>query len=207
MNFIAHRGLVNNTKENSYESLINGLESSQYVGVETDVRMTKDKEFVLYHNALFDGKLVSNVSYKEMKKEGIMKLEELLRYETKKIVMLEIKDSQMDKKKFLKLLDKYKRNYYIMSFSNKFIREFRDITDKYKVGILNYVFNTEEEYCYDFICILNNLLTDNMIDFYKKKNIEVLGYGVLKGSRLNEDINYIIDDEILRDLKNEKNIV
>lgn len=207
MNFIAHRGLVNNAKDNSYESLINGLESSQYVGVETDVRMTKDKEFVLYHNVLFNGKLVSNVNYKEMKKERIMKLEELLGYETKKIVMLEIKDGGIDKKKFLKLLDKYKRNYYIMSFSNKFIREFRDITDKYKVGILNYVFNTEEEYRYDFICILNSLLTDNMIEFYKKKNIEVIGYGVLKGSRLNEDIVYIIDDEVLRDLKNEKNIV
>ncbi|MEG0794663.1 MAG: glycerophosphodiester phosphodiesterase family protein, partial [Bacilli bacterium] len=91
-NLIAHRGLVNNTQDNSLESLTNGLKSDKYKGIETDVRETLDNEFILYHNPLFKGNLVKNTSYKSFKKENIIKLSDLLKIKTNKILLLEIKD-------------------------------------------------------------------------------------------------------------------
>jgi len=52
MKYIAHRGLVNNTNDNSYLSLKKALESPKYIGIETDLRTTKDKKIILYHDLL-----------------------------------------------------------------------------------------------------------------------------------------------------------
>ncbi|MEG1288092.1 MAG: glycerophosphodiester phosphodiesterase family protein, partial [Bacilli bacterium] len=138
-NLIAHRGLVNNTQDNSLESLTNGLKSDKYKGIETDVRETLDNEFILYHNPLFKGNLVKNTSYKSFKKENIIKLSDLLKIKTNKILLLEIKDFNINIDNLLKELNKYKRNIYLMSFNNNIIKNIRLKTNKYKVGILNYV--------------------------------------------------------------------
>ena len=89
--FIAHRGIWNDlVKDNSYEALYNGLMSSQYIGIETDLRVTKDNIFILHHNALYNGKLIKNLLYNEL--EDIVKLEEILKINTNKIILIEIKD-------------------------------------------------------------------------------------------------------------------
>ena len=47
--FIAHRGLVNDDNhENTIQALRQALNSDKYVGVETDLRVTKDNYFVLF---------------------------------------------------------------------------------------------------------------------------------------------------------------
>ena len=47
MKFIAHRGLWNKeVKANSYKAIYNALMSDSYIGIETDIRVTKDGIFI-----------------------------------------------------------------------------------------------------------------------------------------------------------------
>ena len=194
MKLIAHRGLWNkDIKDNSYEALKNGLESNKYIGVECDIRTTLDNKFIIYHNSLYNGSLVINTYFKDLK--NISLLEDLLKIETDKIILLEIKERDINKKKLLKLLNKYKRNYYIMSFNNNVILELRDLNPNYKYGVLNYIFNSKSDYDLDFICLLDGITTDKLIKNFTKRGIEVIIYGTIK---LKKDVKYIIDDNKMR---------
>lgn len=190
MNLIAHRGLWNKTiKDNSYEALKKGLESPNYIGIECDIRTTCDNKFIIYHNILYKGNLVRNTYYKDMK--DISLLEDLLKIKTDKILLLEIKENDINKTKLLKLLNKYNHNYYIMSFNNKVIEGLKKLNNKYKYGVLNYVLNSESDYKLDFICLLDIVANDLIIDNLKKRGIDVIIYGTLK---IKKDVKYIIDD-------------
>ena len=194
--FIAHRGIWNDSvKDNSYQALYNGLLSEEYIGIETDVRVTKDNVFVIYHDPLYNGKLVKNVYYKDM--VDVCRLEDILKIKTNKIILLEIKDFNMDVKKFIKLIDKYKRNVMIMSFSTLVINKIKTLNTKYKLGVLNYIINSDSNYDYDFICLLDIISNNFVIERLKKRNIEVLIYGVID---ILEDATYIIDDNKLKGL-------
>ena len=190
MNLIAHRGLWNKSiKDNSYEALKKGLESPDYIGIECDIRTTCDNKFIIYHNILYKGNLVRNTYYKDMK--NISLLEDLLKIKTDKILLLEIKENDINKTKLLKLLNKYNHNYYIMSFNNKVIEELKKINNKYKYGVLNYVLNSDSDYKLDFICLLDIVANDLIIDNLKKRGIDVIIYGTIK---IKKDVKYIIDD-------------
>lgn len=194
MKLIAHRGLWNkDIKDNSYEALKNGLESNKYIGIECDIRTTLDNKFIIYHNSLYNGFLVRNTYFKDLK--NISLLEDLLKIETDKIILLEIKERDINKKKLLKLLNKYKRNYYIMSFNNNVILELRDLNPNYKYGVLNYILNSKSDYDLDFICLLDGITTDKLIKNFTKRGIEVIIYGTIK---LKKDVKYIIDDNKMR---------
>lgn len=194
--FIAHRGIWNDSvKDNSYQALYNGLLSEEYIGIETDVRVTKDNVFVIYHDPLYNGKLVKNVYYKDM--VDVCRLEDILKIKTDKIILLEIKDFNMDVKKFIKLIEKYKRNVMIMSFSTLVINKIKTLNTKYKLGVLNYIINSDSNYDYDFICLLDIISNNFVIERLKKRNIEVLIYGVID---ILEDATYIIDDNKLKGL-------
>lgn len=194
MKFIAHRGLWGETvKPNSYEAILDGLNSNKYIGIETDVRVTKDGVFIIYHDALYKGTLVKQTLYKDIKRDAI-KLEKILNINTNKILLLEIKDFNMDVKRFLKVLNSYRRNIMLMSFDTKVITSIKNITSKYKVGVLNYILNSDSDYHFDFICLLDVISTDLVIESFKKRNIEVLIYGTIKPDR---DLTYIIDDNKL----------
>ena len=195
-NFIAHRGIWSDSvKDNSYQALYNGLLSEEYIGIETDVRVTKDNVFVIYHDPLYNGKLVKNVYLKDM--VDVCRLEDILKIKTDKIILLEIKDFNMDVKKFIKLIDKYKRNVMIMSFSTLVINKIKTLNTKYKLGVLNYIINSDSNYDFDFICLLDIISNNFVIDSFKKRNIEVLIYGVID---ILEDATYIIDDNKLKGL-------
>lgn len=190
MNLIAHRGLWNKTiKDNSYEALKKGLESNKYIGIECDIRTTCDNKFIIYHNILYKGNLVRNTYYKEMK--DISLLEDLLKIKTDKILLLEIKENDINKTKLLKLLNKYNHNYYLMSFNNKVIEELKNLNSKYKYGVLNYVLNSDADYNLDFICLLDIVANDIIVAIFKKRGIDVIIYGTIK---IKKDVKYIIDD-------------
>ena len=191
MKFIAHRGLWGKqVKENSYEAIKNGLESNKYIGIETDVRVTKDNIFIIYHDILYKGKLVKNVLYKDIKKDAI-RLKDVLSIKTSKIILLEIKDFNINVNKLIKLIDKYNSNVYIMSFDNRVIKRIKNITNKYKLGVLNYILNSESNYDLDFICILDVINSEVIMDSFKKRGIDVIIYGV---NKVSGDYTYIIDD-------------
>ena len=192
--YIAHRGIYNkNVSDNSYKALYDGLLSYKYIGIETDVRVTKDNVFILYHDVLYKGKLVKNVFYKDM--VNVTKLEDILKINTDKIILLEIKDFDIDVKKFIKLINKYNKNIMIMSFDVNVIKKIKKITSKYKLGVLNYVLNSDSYYNFDFICLLDIIATDYVIESFKKRNIDVLIYGVVNDNR---NLTYIIDDYKLK---------
>lgn len=192
--YIAHRGIYNkNVSDNSYKALYDGLLSYKYIGIETDVRVTKDNVFILYHDVLYKGKLVKNVFYKDM--VNVTKLEDILKINTDKIILLEIKDFDIDVKKFIKLINKYNKNIMIMSFDVNVIKKIKKITNKYKLGVLNYVLNSDSDYNFDFICLLDIIATDYVIESFKKRNIDILIYGVVNDNR---NLTYIIDDYKLK---------
>lgn len=201
MKYIFHRGYhQTKTEENKLVSFIKGLENQNSIGIETDIRQTKDQVFVLYHDPLFKGKLVNKCLYKEMKKENIPTLNDLLKIKTEKILLLEIKDFNIDVPKLIKTLNKYKRNIYLMSFNNGVIAKIKKLNTSYKIGVLNYVFNSSDSYTYDFICLLNDLITPTMLKRFKDLNISVISYGVrsIKSCKYSSLI-YIVNNEILKD--------
>ena len=190
MNLIAHRGIWNKTiKDNSYKALLDGLNSEKYIGIECDIRTTLDKKFIVYHNILYKGNLVKSTYFKDMK--DILLLEDLLKINTDKLLLLEIKENDIDKKRLLRLLNKYQRNYYIMSFDTKVIESLRGLDNKYKYGVLNYILNSDADYNLDFICLLDGVTTNNIINNFEKRGIEVIIYVTIK---VNKNVKYIVDD-------------
>ena len=195
MKLIAHRGLWNKEiKDNSYEALLNGLRSNKYIGIECDIRETLDNKIIIYHDPLFKGNLVKNTLAKEFL--NICKLENILKIKTNKIILLEIKDFKMNLDNLLKILNKYNQNIYIMSFDKTVIEKIKNKTKKYKLGILNYVLNSDFDYKYDFICLLDAIASSKNINYYKNKNIEVFIYGTIN---LNRNLTYIVDDYKIND--------
>ena len=134
------------------------------------------------------------MTYKELKKKGIIKLIDVLKLETDKIILIEIKDININIEKFTILLNKYKnKKIYVMSFFNSVIKKFKKPT--FKVGILNYILNSTSEYHYNFIGILYDVATNHMINSLKKLNIEVFLYALNKKDKyIFPDVYYIVDD-------------
>lgn len=196
---IAHRGKVDSiNKENTIEAFKAAINDIKYDGFELDIRETKDKKIVVVHDFVMDNKLIKRVNYKELERYNIPLLESVLKLDTEKIIMIEIKDPNMDIEALSKLLEKYQdKKIYLMSFYNNTIKEFLKLSHTCKCGILNYGFNHEYSYNeYDFICILDFSLTDNIIDYFRRRKIEVFSYGLLTNKlNIKEYVNYIIDNK------------
>lgn len=199
LKFIAHRGLrKNGIKENTLASFQAAIEEEKASGFEFDIRITKDKEFVVNHNAFIKTDLIQNKTAKYLKKKyQLPTLEEVLSLETTKIILVEIKDIDIPYEKLIAIFHKYfKPNIYVMSFHNKVIAKLKELGIKNKLGILNYVLNTTEDYTYDFICLLNNLAFPKVIKEYQKRHIEVFIYGILNEEKdlNNATVYYIVDN-------------
>lgn len=196
---IAHRGKVDSiNKENTIEAFTSAINDKKYGGFELDIRETKDKKIVVVHDFVVDNKLIKRVNYKELEPYNIPLLESVLKLDTEKIIMIEIKDPNMDIEALRKLLEKYQdKKIYLMSFYNNVIKEFLKLSHTCKCGILNYGFNHEYSYNeYDFICILDFSLTDNIIEYFRRRKIEVFSYGLLTNKlNIKEYVNYIIDNK------------
>ena len=98
------------------------------------------------------------------------------------------------------VIDKIELKYF--EFNNLvtnfwIIKEFLKLSHTCKCGILNYGFNHEYSYNeYDFICILDFSLTDNIIEYFRRRKIEVFSYGLLTNKlNIKEYVNYIIDNK------------
>lgn len=192
---IAHRGSFNSIiKENTIPAFIKTINDPKYAGFELDIYTSSDNIFVINHNPLVNGKFIWKQAYKELKKAGLPKLEDVLKLNTDKIILIEIKDINIDIAKLTKLLDKYStKNIYVMSFFNSVIKKFKERT--FKIGVLNYVINSTDTYNYDFIGILYDIATNHMIEAFKKLNIEVFLYAINKKDQyIFSDCYYIVDD-------------
>ena len=59
-----HRGLPNSYPENTFLSLNKALEICDFV--ETDVRITKDKELILFHDSTLNNQKIEELSLQEI---------------------------------------------------------------------------------------------------------------------------------------------
>lgn len=199
--FIAHRGKVtSNVNENTISAFQNAIYDNNYQGFELDIRTTKDKKFVVVHDFFSDGNLISKTNYQDLNKD-IPLLEDVLKLPTDKIILIEIKEKDIDIFKLNSLLEKFKtQNLYVMSFFSKPIKKLLELKTFYKCGILNYLFNSEISYQeYDFIVLLDSTLTLNLIDYFHNRKLEVFSYGIIKPDfPYANDVFYIVDDKMLK---------
>ena len=199
--FIAHRGKVtSNVNENTISAFQNAIYDNNYQGFELDIRTTKDKKFVVVHDFFSDGNLISNTNYQDLNKD-IPLLEDVLKLPTDKIILIEIKEKDIDIFKLNSLLEKFKtQKRYVMSFFSEPIKKLLELKPSYKCGILNYLFNSEISYQeYDFIVLLDSTLTLNLIDYFHNRKLEVFSYGIIKPDfPYANDVFYIVDDKMLK---------
>jgi len=189
---ISHRGLHNkNIIENSFLAISNALNNNNYVGVEFDVRCTLDNEFIVYHDAMYDGKLIKKIMYNELPKY-IPRLKDILNIGSNKMFLIEIKDINDNYSKLIKLLKKYQnKKIYIMSFSNNIVNKLNFKNKKYKLEILNFIYNINKNINnLDFVCILNSLLNKKIINTLHDK--EIFLYGLFSKKEF-LDVFYIVD--------------
>ena len=138
---IAHRGKVNNfIKENTLDAFKEAINDPKYVGFELDVRETKDHEFICAHDFLSHNKIIKNTNLDELVTLGFTSLKDVLKLETDKIILVEIKDFNINISKLSTLLNKAKRSIYVMSFNNKVMHQIKPYAKNFKCGILNYIF-------------------------------------------------------------------
>lgn len=177
------------------------INNSFYSGFECDVRTTKDHIFVICHNPIYKGKIISLTNYKEFKKDNLPTLENVLKLKTNKIIILEIKEINCDINRLSIILQKYDyQNIYVMSFYNKIINNLSLKNLKIKVGVLNYVLNSENDYQnYDFICLLESIMTSNLESYFTCKNKEVFIYGIHNLEKLTKEYkkSYFITDIVV----------
>ena len=198
---IAHRGLKKEASENTLEAFEKSINNSFYSGFECDVRTTKDHIFVICHNPIYKGKIISLTNYKEFKKDNLPTLENVLKLKTNKIMILEIKEINCDVNRLSIILQKYDyQNIYVMSFYNKVINNLSLKNLKIKVGVLNYVLNSENDYQnYDFICLLESIMTSNLESYFTCQNKEVFIYGIHNLEKLTKKYkkSYFITDVVV----------
>ena len=189
---IAHRGDTKNAKENTLLAIKNAINNNDFIGFECDIRQTKDNYYILWHDPLYQGKLVKNLLYSQM--ENIITLQEILLLKTNKIIILDIKDPFLDMKTFYQIIKKHNDlNLYIMSFYDNLIRKINNKGKNYKLGVINYLLNVNE-FNYDFLCISNKLLNKKIINNFKSSHQELFVYNIKKNEIKDKFPYYIIDN-------------
>ena len=194
---IAHRGVFNKyIKENSIKAFINAINDSKYIGFECDVRETKDHEFVINHDFYYDNNLINKYNLDELKKSGLCSLDDVLNLDTNKLILIDIKDINISIDKLIDKLNNSNKNIYVMSYNKKVLDKILERNIYFKVGLLNTVINSNKEYHkYNFIALLYSSITDNILKYFSKNNIEVFTYGITNYTNIYKNkIYYIIDD-------------
>lgn len=186
---ISHRGNdIYGYKENTKKAIISTLKSDYTDGVEFDIRITKDNKFVINHDLIFNGKIIKNTNYKDLKLDELNNT--LKKIKSDKIIIIEIKDNLKNINTLCKILKKYKHlNIYIHSFNYRMLKNIKLNYPNYKVGlIVSKLFNQDKNISiFDFISlnyrIYNNTYNDifiwtinNKKNFkkYNSKNINII---------------------------------
>lgn len=195
---IAHRGLFNNIDvlENSCSAFKSALDKS--IPIELDVRLTKDKVLVVFHDANLKrltgvNKLVSELNYEEIRTlkllnttSSIPTFKEVLSLVNGKVLIdIEVKvNGEIEDicKILVDNLKKYKGNYIIKSFNPKVIRWFMKnypdvirgllIADNYKNKLYNYLFVSRWIMLYsrpNFLAVSKKILHTRKIQNFRKK--------------------------------------
>lgn len=207
MKRIAHRGYRTlNIKENTMEAFLNACNNG-FDGFEFDVRKTLDEKLVVCHNSWInltsDGSgLISDMTYEELSKYNfgtekvkskIPLLEEVLKEykDSGKIKLVELK-TRVDLDEVLDLIDE---DTYFISFDSTYINYLNDKYPDLKFGVLNYVLNSDLDYDLDIICLLDNIASDELVDYFLNRGVKVFIYGIVgKIDYKSDEVYYIVNN-------------
>ena len=181
--------------------------NQEYIsGIEFDIRITKDKNIIIYHDMLIrdnDGNIytVKQKNLSEIKNININipTLEEFLKkVNSQKILLIEIKEESDDFDIFIiklfNILKKYKNlNIYICSFNYKLIKKIKAKYSRYKCGlIIGYLMNTNNIsnnldfflYSYNYLELINKdkeifIFTINKKEKLRKINDNLSNYYII----------------------------
>lgn len=170
MKYIIHRGITSkNIKENSYLSIKKALKDKESMGVEFDIRLTKDKKIVLSHNSLISLNVIEETPYSDLIKNNYLTtLDKILDIDTNKIFLIDIKTNNNYKvfgDILMNTLNNYNKNLYLASFDKNIIKY---IKSKYKKGIITLLYRRNN---YNFIITNYKLISNNKIKKIKDKEI------------------------------------
>lgn len=170
MKYIIHRGITSkNIKENSYHAIKKAIKDKESIGVEFDIRLTKDKKIVLSHNSLINLNVIEETNYSELIKNNYLTtLDKILDIGTNKIFLIDIKTNNNYKvfgDILMNTLNKYNKNIYLASFDKNIIKY---IKSKYKKGIITLLYRRNN---YNFIITNYKLISNNKIKKIKDKKI------------------------------------
>jgi glycerophosphoryl diester phosphodiesterase len=194
--FIAHRGCVTKeVKENSLLAFNKAIEDPRYGGFELDVRETIDHEFVVTHDFLIHNNLIKKTKLIDLEALGLSSLDSVLKLKASKRVFVDIKDFNINISKLANTLNKAKLDIYVMSFNANVIRKIKPYAKQFKCGIINYFYNRQNNYNdFNFVVLLNDSITFNVKEYFRKRNIIVVSYGIGKKIIYDNNIDYIIDN-------------
>jgi glycerophosphoryl diester phosphodiesterase len=142
-----HRGSKGTHKENTLSAFKEAIEAG-CIGVELDLRMSKEQEIIIHHDPDIENKSIDSLTLKELKKidQDLLTLEELFQFSKKKIEYnLEIKwdISSFERgefaKKIVDLVEKngVKKKVAYSSFDEKVLFEVQKLEKNAKIGFLN----------------------------------------------------------------------
>ena len=162
MKYIIHRGITSkNIKENSYSAIKKAIKDKESIGVEFDIRLTKDKKIVLSHNSLINLNVIEETNYSELIKNNYLTTLD-------KILEIDIKTNNNYKvfsDILMNTINKYNKNIYLASFDKNIIKY---IKSKYKKGIITLLYRRNN---YNFIITNYKLISNNKIKKIKDKEI------------------------------------
>jgi len=140
---IAHRGAVGDARENTTESFERAIALGADM-IEFDVRRTKDKVLIAYHDESIQGKPVRELTFEAISQiagnQGfdIPTVEEVLTFTRGKIKLdVELKEEGYEKE-MVELISRYFKEdqFVITSFNDASLKTIKDNSPQIKVGLL-----------------------------------------------------------------------
>ena len=194
---IAHRGIYDNINipENSFLAFL--LAKKSKIPIELDVRYTKDKKLVVFHdNSLYRmmqiNKKVSDCTFDEIKSFSLIKtsyrvplLSEILSLINGDVLIdIEIKEKNTDIcLEIADMLDNYKGKFIISSFYPSIINWFKKNKPNYIIGLIMGVdfssrFSFFDYYKYDFIAVAKGQVKLRKIQKKRKNGTAILTWTI-----------------------------
>lgn len=212
MKLIAHRGKDNHKYyENTKEALLWCLKQDYIDGVELDVRLTKDKKLIMYHNTSLvnlgiDRKFIANENLKDLRKINlgtkerpyyIQTLEEFLnKVKSNKIIIIDVKKEIGSIDEELEILEKIICKYrslqiFVCSFCYGIVKLSTSMCITFVGLIISDLINKKKDYKkFNFLSLSKGSFND-----IKTNKIKMV-WTVNKKSELNKfkKADYIITD-------------
>lgn len=215
---IAHRGIHDN--KTIYENTIEAFQLAIKKGyiIELDIRITKDKQIVVFHDEntkriTKQDKLVEESTYKELNNQNIIHiplLSEILELVNGKVpLLIEIKQNAKVgelESTFMKIMKGYKGKYAIQSFNPSVLYWFKRNYPKILRGQLSYKYKKQQISSIkkfvlsnmllntftkpNFISYKYNELSISKINYYKKKKIHLIGWTITNEREFNHYKQY-----------------